>query len=152
MFNVPHQRPVREFLFSLFNDQVIFVFLSNAFHSEILPPTAFLPNTPACRVTSTMTKELRFIVVFCLITAMEGSMALSEGEERAISDLFQEWPFLGGLYPPWTSNSSEACNAPFKGLNCTTGPDQHILSLYDTNFCNCCCFQFPGLVSDSANY
>lgn len=74
-------------------------------------------------------------MLFLLIATLQGSLALSQGEETAISDLFQEWPFLGSLSPPWTSNSSEACNAPFQGLVCSDGPDQHILSLYEAKLC-----------------
>lgn len=62
-----------------------------------------------------------------------GATALSEGEKTAISDLLKEWPFLGNLSPPWTSNSSEACIAPFKGIVCSDDFDQHIISLYDTS-------------------
>lgn len=74
---------------------------------------------------------MRLIVFFLLISLLEGSTALSEGEKIALSDLLKEWPFLGSLSPEWTSNSSEACIGPFKGLSCSNGPDQHILSLYD---------------------
>lgn len=70
-------------------------------------------------------------MLFLLIITLQGSLALSEGEERAVSDLLKEWPFLAHVFPPWTSNSSEACIAHFKGLICSYGPEEHIISLYD---------------------
>lgn len=70
-----------------------------------------------------------------LIITLKMSVALSEGEETAVSDLLEEWPFLEHVFPPWTSDSSEACNAPFKGLICSGETDKHIISLYGPVFC-----------------
>ena len=91
---------------------------------------------------------MSFPVLFLLILTLKVSVALSEGEETAIADLFKEWPFLGSVVPPWTSNASQACNAPFKGIKCSEGPDKHILSLYVIEFCQNGCGDVPRLELD----
>ena len=89
-------------------------------------------------------------MLFLLLITLEGSLALSEGEEKAISEILKEWPFLKHVSPPWTTNSSEACNAPFKGLLCSLGPDEHIISLYAPVFFEGLWSEFPSVVSHSS--
>ena len=78
---------------------------------------------------------MKLTLLFLLVVTLEVVTALSQGEKTAITEILQEWPFLNTVSPPWTSNASVACDAPFKGLKCSDGADQHILSLYDNKFC-----------------
>ena len=78
---------------------------------------------------------MKLIMFVLLVVTLEVVTALSQGEKTAITEILQEWPFLNTVSPPWTPNASEACNAPFKGLKCSDGADQHILSLYDNKLC-----------------
>lgn len=66
-----------------------------------------------------------------LLTCLERSIALTEGEETTILDFYQTWPALAHLSPPWSPNASIACdNPPFQGLECSEGPEKHIIGLY----------------------
>lgn len=74
---------------------------------------------------------MRAIVLVLLLICFDLAFGLSEGETRAIEDFVQEWPYLQGLSPPWSSNASKACdNQPFHGIECSDGPDKHIVDLY----------------------
>ena len=57
--------------------------------------------------------------------------ALSTEEEEAIQALLLSIPALNATSPPWTSNSSAACDKPsFYGLNCSNGEEPHVIGLY----------------------
>ena len=92
---------------------------------------------------------MRLVAFFIVAIALKCSLALSEGEEKVINDLFQEWPVLHSVSPPWTSNASEACDVPFGGLTCSQGLEKHIIGLYDANFFFQVSISFYGLTVSS---
>lgn len=74
---------------------------------------------------------MRAIVLIFLFAGVLAAQAISEGEKTALNDLLRNFPHLGFLSPPWASNTSAVCgNPPFQGLECSDGPEKHILSLY----------------------
>ena len=78
-------------------------------------------------------------VLLLLSICLGISFALTEGEKTTILDLYKSWPGLDHLSPPWSLNASKACETPaFQGLECSEGPDNHILGLYVSN--HICCF------------
>lgn len=73
------------------------------------------------------------IVLLLLISSAFISSALTPGEISAIEAIYQNFPKLGIIDPPWTSNASNACGTPgFEGITCSLGPEPHVLGLYDT--------------------
>ena len=91
------------------------------------------PNTRvlACSRRQMMA-EWAIVVVVALIALSMPTSALSVGEERALTDLFESFPVLGSLPVPWSSNASDACGndalPSWSGVQC----DQmgHITQLY----------------------
>lgn len=75
--------------------------------------------------------NMRILVFILLFLSIDLVFGLSEGETKAIEDFVTEWPYLQDLFPPWTSNASKACeDPPFNGIECSEGPDKHIVGLY----------------------
>jgi hypothetical protein len=74
-----------------------------------------------------------FIVPLLLLTLVYSTAALTTDEESALEALFHSFPSLASEHPGWSSNTSLACEAPvFYGLQCSDGPDPHVLSMYAT--------------------
>ena len=71
------------------------------------------------------------LVLLLLLAGAYYAFALSDGEKTALDAIRSSFVALSTASPPWTSNISEACNPPtFYGLNCSSGADPHVTSLY----------------------
>ena len=88
-----------------------------------------------------------FCLALLIVLIANGALALTDGEKEALDRLLHEFPELGYLSPPWTSNVSEACGPiPFQGLNCSDGDDPHVTGLYESYFSpTACTFHFDVL-------
>lgn len=97
-------------------------------HSDVLEISLF---ASLAYLTGLPKSQMRAITLLILVLCLKGAIARSEGEKTAISDLLLSIPDLGHLSPPWVSNASEACGIrPFKGILCSEGLDQHVVSMY----------------------
>lgn len=69
--------------------------------------------------------------LFLLFLLVCGSLTLTPDEETALQAFYDSIPALSQALPPWTSNVSQACEAPgFYGLTCSSDSDPHVLGLY----------------------
>lgn len=75
---------------------------------------------------------MKFLLLLCmLLLASVECLALSAGEEEALLAIRASFPALALTSPPWTQNVSLACEPePFYGLQCSEGPDPHVIGLY----------------------
>jgi hypothetical protein len=72
-----------------------------------------------------------FLVPLLWFALVYSTAALTTDEESALEALFHSFPSLASEYPGWSTNTSLACEAPvFYGLQCSDGPDPHVLSMY----------------------
>ena len=68
-------------------------------------------------------------MLFLILLALQGSLALTDDEVRALEDLASDWNYFGGLWP--TESPRNACTPPtWFGLNCNDGADPHVTHLY----------------------
>lgn len=75
--------------------------------------------------------QMRELVLSILFSLILNAHALSEGEKSVVGSLLLGNPYLSLLSPPWTSNSSLACEEPpFEGISCSDGSEKHITGLY----------------------
>ena len=94
-----------------------------------------IPTLNNASLTTPQRKMKLVICILVLVVSITASTALTQGEKEAISALYDEWSDLRLAHPPWTSNSSAACDEPpFQYITCTDGPDPHVSSLYEP-FC-----------------
>jgi len=71
------------------------------------------------------------VALFLLLACCSSCLAISEGEQLAVSAMIKAWPVLTNLTPAWDPNQvARACLVPFQGLQCTTFPKQAIIGLY----------------------
>ena len=76
-----------------------------------------------------------FLLLSLLLSTVYGSNALAAGEIVALEKLLATFPALQAQTPPWSANTTLACEPPgFYGLTCSEGPDRHILKLYGPFF------------------
>ena len=74
---------------------------------------------------------LSLLALLVLFTAPHSTLALTDDEIGALQALYDEFPVLQDIDPPWRSNVSRACTPPyFYGVTCSSGGDQHVMSLY----------------------
>ena len=70
------------------------------------------------------------LAALLLLSTVLVALALTQGEERALLNIFESNPTLGSLNPRWSENTSAACDAPgFYGLTCSADTDPHIIGL-----------------------
>ena len=74
----------------------------------------------------------RVLLLLLIAYAAHCSLALTDGEIKALQDIATEWDYFAYTPSPWPTDGFEnACKPPvFYGLSCTNDPDPHVTSLY----------------------